>query len=689
MTVLEAMNLLGLSERPKGLATLELAMARAFEQTPRQHELLEEAGRCLSNDLEVRASAESRSSDIQRHQTREILLFDENRDAVMFGDDAPPELPLPFQASLDDDMHWMGDDSVIFEGELQMMSEFAAASPTPYSEIVAEAAPSPAEASELSSLSPPRSETSISGEWQLMLESLEAEGLVKPEEGFSDALSAQMLALHDTPAERPAVNPALVETNPIFTPLEPRGPGSVPQSSALLETPLFSAPLLETPLFSTPLLESPQSPIQSALETPLFAASAFDTSEQSKVITFDESLLISHGGSLMDDPDQPNAESPVAPTRAAPVNAAPKTLETLPSRKATEAGQLSIKPAAVQPSERSTKQPTGRGSVAPHGDTAFDRRTATKPTAPRTYRDAREPPTVVRRRRQPVAVWLLSVVALIGSAVFIAPNLAAQLRNQLLPRAAAPSKPSAGSVVVKPQVRVVKPAAIRPAQTASIPTKPVSQTPTVKPKLTQPKVVKPSATQSAVSKLKLSKPAVAQSARAAAPVTAPTSTVAAAPRAASIANAAATVRRVPRVTATPSSTSSLPPVTRPEGFASVAVSKPAIKPVVAVKPVAAAVKPVLRPAPAPSPAPVASIEYQGQPPPASAPAELPGGLSRQEFGRQFLNRKQFEVWQGQQLTLRFESFAQIPVETQVLEAEAFRAAVLVPPTVRPTRPERP
>ena len=37
MTVLEAMNLLGLPQRPDDRAALKLAMLRAFEQTPRQH----------------------------------------------------------------------------------------------------------------------------------------------------------------------------------------------------------------------------------------------------------------------------------------------------------------------------------------------------------------------------------------------------------------------------------------------------------------------------------------------------------------------------------------------------------------------------------------------------------------------------------------------------------------------------
>ena len=130
-----------------------------------------------------------------------------------------------------------------------------------------------------------------------------------------------------------------------------------------------------------------------------------------------------------------------------------------------------------------------------------------------------------------------------------------------------------------------------------------------------------------------------------------------------------------------SSAASLPPVTRPEGFAASGVAKPA-KPAT-VKPAAAPAKPVVKPVAAP--APVTSIEYQDKP---AAAVTLPGGLSRQEFGRQFLNRKQFEVWQSQQLSVRFESFAQIPLETQVLDADAFRAAVLVP-LVRPVRPERP
>lgn len=672
MTVLEAMNLLGLNERPDGQADFELAMARALKQTPHQRELLEEAGRSLRADLETRASDASRLTSTQRHSTGEILLFDENRDAVVFGDKAGPELPVPFQTPLADDGSWLGDDSVIFEGGAAMMSEVVTAAP---------AAPPEPSANEMAETLDglPHSDTSISGEWQLMLESLEAEGLVKPEEGFSDALPVQMIALHDTPPERLVVNPALFDLdNPIFAPLEPAESAMESPRAELLETPLFFTPLLETPLLSTTQPE-PAAQLASGLETPLFAALALPTSEQAQVITFDESLLISHGGSLTDGSDRANLD----PTSVA----AAKTLESLPSRKAPAEAQLSIKPAAAQPSEQPSKRVTGRAGIAPANDALRTERrsprSATAQTvAPRTYRDAREPPAPVRRRRQPVAVWLLSVAALLGSAVFIAPNLAAQLRDQLLPRAAAPIKPSA-SAVVKPPVRVVKPAAITPARSASSSAKtlkPADQT-TARTGLVKPSVVKPSASKPAVSKaIVSSKPSAPRVAVAVKP---PRSAVTA-PQAATVVKPAAAISQASKVIAAISSASSLPPVTRPEGFASAGATKPA-KPPSSIKPAAAPARPIVKPVP-PS-APVASIEYQDKPA-AAAAAELPGGLSRQEFGRQFFNRKQFEVWQAQQLGVRFESFAQIPLETQVLEAEAFRAAVLIP-TVRPTRPERP
>ena len=679
MTVLEAMNLLGLDDRPNSQPDLELVMARALKQTPRQRELLEEAGRCLNADLETtRASDASHLTSIECHPTREILLFDENRDAVMFGDEAGPDLPVAFHGPLVDDALWMGDDSVIVEGKAAMTSEVTVASaalPEPITDAITER-----------SDAPPPPEASVSGEWQLMLESLEAEGLVKPEEGFSDALSAQMVAVHDAPPERLAVNPDLPDLNsPMFAALEPDRPALPSQHAALLTTPLFFTPLLSTPLLlSTQSEPSPQP--ASGLETPLFATSPLTTFEQSQVITFDESLLISHGGSLADDSREPISESRTDLTNVALPNAAlasfaaPKTLETLPSRKTPEATQLSIKPAAAQPSEQPSRQVTGRAGIAPSSDaTRTERRSSrsatAQPVTPRTYRDAREQPTQVRRR-QPVAVWLLSVAALAGSAVFIAPNLAAQLRDSLLPRAVAPTKPSAGSDV-KPPVRVVKPAAITPVRTLASPAKafkPAAQTGASKPSSSGPSVAKPSANKPSATKPSTPRVPVV--------ITPPTSAVAVAPRAASRVNVAAPVKKAPRVTAVISSASSLPPVTRPEGFASSAVTKSISKPVVTTKP---AVKPV--PKPAPPPAPVASIEYQDKPSTAAI-GELPGGLSRQEFGRQFLNRKQFEVWQSQQLGVRFESFAQIPLETQVLEADAFRAAVLIP-TVRPTRPERP
>ena len=686
MTVLEAMNVLGLEDRPSGQVDLELAMAKALKQTPRQRELLEEAGRCLSADLET--SRASHMTSIERYPTREILLFDENRDAVMFGDASGPELPVAFHGPLVDDAEWMGDDSVIFEGEAAMMSEVTVASaapPEPIADVITEKFDAP-----------PLPETSVSGEWQLMLESLEADGLVKPEEGFSDALSAQMVAEHDAPPERLTVNSEPPDLNSlIFAALEPDQPALPAQHAALLTTPLFSTPLLTTPLLSPAQPETPTQPAFS-LETPLFASSPMVTFEQSQVITFDESLLISHGGSLTDDSQAPIGESHavsinVAPINAAPTSfAAPKTLETLPSRKAPEATQLSIKPAAAQPSEQPSKQVTGRAGIAPSSDaTRIERRSsrsaAAQPVTPRTYRDAREQPTQVRRRRQPVAVWLLSVAALLGSAVFIAPNLAAQLRDSLLSRTAAPTKPGAG-LTVKPPVRVVKPASITPPRALASPAKapkPAVRTGASKPSASKPGVVNSSVTKPSATKPGATKPGATKPSTPRAPVVVtPLTSAAAAPKAASRVKAAAPVKPAPR--ATVSSASSLPPVTRPEGFASSAVTKPATKPVVAIKP-KPAVKPV--PKPAPPPAPVASIEYQDKPS-SAATSELPGGLSRQEFGRQFLNRKQFEVWQSQQLGVRFESFAQIPLETQVLEAEAFRAAVLIP-TVRPTRPERP
>ncbi len=683
MTVLEAMNLLGLPQRPDDRAALTLALTRALEQTPRQHELLEEAGRCLSSDLEAR---ESRQTRIERHSTREILLFDENRDAVMFGDEVP-ELPVAFRAPPNDDSLWMGDDSVIFEGENAMMSELpnalapevpGAAIPEAADALTAEIPDSVS--AQIEHAAPPQAET-VSGEWQLMLESLEAEGLIKPEEGFSDVLSAQMLTLSDTHPERLVGEPAFFQSAPLEPALlernsqvlETHAPELPLRFAASLETPLFTTPLLTTPLFATPMLgdaqPSPSSQYASALETPLFGPSPMDTSEHVKAITFDESLLISQSGSLIIDAT--SGPHQVTPSKA---------LETLPNRKATVATQLSIKPVSIQPSEPLKKQVTGRtGVIADFEPMRADRRSdaqrsEAKSVVPRTYRDVREPVTQVRRRRQPVAVWLLSVAALLGSAVFIAPNLAAQLRDSLLPRAAALIKPNTGAAAVaKPPIKVVKPAAIRPVSASPGSGK------TVKPATVQPpKQIKPSGNPPAASQS-----TVSPTPRAAPAVKPPASTVVATALRAIVVTAAP--RTAPRVSATPSSAASLPPVTRPEGFASSGAGKSAGKPVVAVKPIVAPTKPVLKPAPSPVPAPVASIEYQDKP---TTAQELPGGLSRQEFGRQFLNRKQFEVWQAQQLDLRFESFAQIPLETQVLETEAFRAAVLIP-TVRPTRPERP
>ncbi len=683
MTVLEAMNLLGLSQRLDGRAALALALARALEQSPRQRELLEEAGRCLSVDLDAQASVDSRQTRIERSSTREILLFDENRDALMFGDEAP-ELPVAFRAPSIDDSQWMGDDSVILEGETAPTSE--ASSPALSETSAAAISEIPDHTAAQTQDDVPPAET-VSGEWQLMLESLEAEGLIKPEEGFSDALSAQMHALSDTHPERLADNSVLFEAAPLEAApleaapletvtletvtleasnpmLEARAPASPAYGAALLETPLFTTPLFAAPM-SAEAQTAPSSQSLSNLETPLFAALPIDTSEHVKAITFDDSLLISQGNSLAKDTD-------TGPHQVMPI----KTLETLPHRKAPVATQLSVRAAAPQPSEPMKKQVTGRAGLTTdlelmRADRRSDvQRSTAQPVVPRTYRDVREPVTQVRRRRQPVAVWVLSVAALLSSAVFIAPNLAAQLRDALRTQAAAPAKPNAGSVPAKPRVKVVRPAAIKPVSSSLNANHSANNT------------VKPAAVQSTkpVSLAKTSsnpavirKPVVSPDAR----VNPPASVAKAAPRA-----RVAAPKTTARVSATLSSAASLPPVTRPEGFAS---SGAASKPAVATKPNAAPAKPVVKPAPTPAPAPVSSIEYQPKPTPTQ---ELPGGLSRQEFGRQFLNRKQFEVWQAQQQELRFGSFAEIPLETQVLESEAFREAVLIP-MVRPTRPERP
>ncbi|NJK46506.1 MAG: hypothetical protein HC933_21685, partial [Pleurocapsa sp. SU_196_0] len=75
---------------------------------------------------------------------------------------------------------------------------------------------------------------------------------------------------------------------------------------------------------------------------------------------------------------------------------------------------------------------------------------------------------------------------------------------------------------------------------------------------------------------------------------------------------------------------------------------------------------------------------------ARAETQMVGGLTREQFGRQFLNRKQFEVWQSQGQTLQFASWAEIPLETQILSSADFRAAVLVSsPLPRPQSTERP
>lgn len=81
--------------------------------------------------------------------------------------------------------------------------------------------------------------------------------------------------------------------------------------------------------------------------------------------------------------------------------------------------------------------------------------------------------------------------------------------------------------------------------------------------------------------------------------------------------------------------------------------------------------------------PVASIVYRS----ASSPL-LIHGLTRAQYGQQFLNRKRFEVWQARGEPLVYAAWNIVPTDIQLLESEAFRSATIAASTSALEREKR-
>jgi hypothetical protein len=635
VTVREAMNLLGLNERQLSLEALDTALQRERAQRPLERGALEAAHhrlRIFLNPTEddrfalretpvlsaLAGSAQpTQSPRAEQFQTQEIFLFDENRDIVRFDDEPAPYVEAKHTRDL------LEDEIVILERD--------AASPPQRAQP----------------------ETGLSGEWQLMLESLEAEGLMRVSGDAKD------FEVPDQPSAHP---------DNWIAPLEPRGPGAPPTNASLLETPLF---------FADPAPARPQPPSPSPLETPLFLEAptpsttpAVDTHPLDSV-TFDGALLVT---------ETQVAAPQIAVPRAA-LNVPVKRLDDPGARK-TVSAQLKRGALEVLPSEPPVKVvPVGRSAASALAGQP-ERRAARGALQPaRTYRDAREPESQVRRA-QPVWLWIGGALALIASALLVMPNLARQLTERVLPaaatRVAAPTpERTQPAPVAQPKALTPRPGATTKPSAAQPATTSVAATP--KPSAPAQKPATPAPTTSP-------RPAAAK------PAPSPSSVNTAAPPrgvtapAAQGARAATSAKPTPKATPAPrTGAAALPPVTRPEGFSTVPKRT---EPARSSAPKATASAPSARVAPPPPPAaPVAAIEYRA---PAAEDRPLPGGLTREQYGRQFINRKQFETWQAQGSNLRYANWSDLPLETQVLEPSAFRQAVLIQaPPLRPARPERP
>ncbi len=285
------------------------------------------------------------------------------------------------------------------------------------------------------------------------------------------------------------------------------------------------------------------------------------------------------------------------------------------------------------------------------------RATQAKPVS-RAYEQRRQKTS----SQPPLWAWLLAIVTLVSTGIFAAPALMKQFAPKAKPQPnlSVPTLPQAPKPVVKPSSSIAKP-------------KPVAKPIVVKPK----PVVKPTVV--ATPKPTVTTPAVVAVPK---PVAKPLATVrpVVKPTLVPVVKPTPVVKPKPN---DPRSAAVLPPI-----GAKPVVVKP--KPV-AVKPKPVAVKPkpkpvVVKPKPAavvrleePAPKPIAPV---ATPAPVVTPAPVtevidPNNLTREQIGRRFLNEKYYADWLSRGAQLKYSSWSDIPIATQVLAFADFRSTVLI------------
>ncbi len=263
--------------------------------------------------------------------------------------------------------------------------------------------------------------------------------------------------------------------------------------------------------------------------------------------------------------------------------------------------------------------------------------------------------------RPPIWAWLIALAMLISTGIFAAPILIKQFAT------AQPKKPAPSlSVTDVPQAPIVKPV-VKPVAkpiTKSVAkpiVKPVAK-PVVKP------VVKP-----------VSKPAIK-------PVTTPTPQVSVSKPAVIAAVTPKPVVKPPKPVVAPkkpvvrdsNSAANLPPISvAPKPKPVVNKPKPVVtKPKPAVtKPVVSKPKPIPVVVPTPVTPPVATAPVMKIEPPAEVVD--PNNLTREQIGRRFLNEKYYADWLSRKAQLKYPSWDEIPIATQVLAYADFRSVVLI------------
>jgi hypothetical protein len=400
-----------------------------------------------------------------------------------------------------------------------------------------------------------------------------------------------------------------------------------------------------------PALESTQTEIHSEFDDSLLKAAPPPPKDETALTIIDESPR--------DDYESPVQKSDVLPASKSDVLPAPHTpTATVPTKPKPTSSPI--------PQKNPTSNPERRVS-----------RAAQVSGVTKAY----ALPKKKIGNRPPIWAWLIALAMLVGTGIFAAPTLIKQFATPQ------PKKPvsnlSVTDVPQAPQVKpVVKPVAkpvVKPVAKPVV--KPVAK-PAVKP-VANP-VVKPVAKPVVKPVVKPAvKPVVQPTPQ---PVVSKPNPVTTAPRV-----TPSPIVKTPKPVVTPKkptvrdsrSADNLPPIaTAPKPVVTKpVVSKP--KPVV-TKPVVSKPKPVVSkpkpipvvvPTPTPVTPPVATAPVMKIEPPAEVID--PNNLSREQIGRRFLNEKYYADWLSRKAQLKYPSWDEIPIATQVLAYADFRTAVLI------------